>query len=181
MNVVQVELLIGRGAFARSQAWHSARHEIVRAVREVGEARPGGGHAATQRPRNKPGTANTMQRMKQSLMANLQEAGWQLAQPLRLRPGMRPRRLDAVRSTGLGLVAAEWKTGHASWSHVALNHMTLALLHKRLAAGVLILPSADLCRRVNSRAGNWSELEPYLGFWRALPCSEGALAIIVVE
>jgi len=181
MNVVHVEVLIGRGAFADSQACRSARHEIADAVRKADEAPRDGTRAATEGPRSRARTVSAMRRMKQSLMANLQRAGWQLAQPLLLRSGMRPHRLDAVRPADLGLIAGQWKTGHVSWSHVALNDMALALFRKRLAAGVLILPSAGLCRRVNSRAGNWSELRPYLDFWRAVPCGEGALAIVVVE
>jgi len=61
MNVVHVEVLIGRGAFADSQACRSARHEIADAVRKADEA-PRTARAQHRRPRSRPARSAPMRR-----------------------------------------------------------------------------------------------------------------------
>jgi hypothetical protein len=59
--------------------------------------------------------------------------------------------------------------------------MALGLLKRKLAGGTLIVPSRELYAYLTDRVGNISELEPYLDFWRTVPCCNGLLQIIVVE
>lgn len=59
--------------------------------------------------------------------------------------------------------------------------MALGLLKGVLAAGMLVVPTRELYQYLTDRVGNWSELEPYLDLWKAIPCRSGVLEIMVVE
>lgn len=59
--------------------------------------------------------------------------------------------------------------------------MALYLMKGRIRAGTLVVPSRRLYKYLTDRIGNISELEPYLDLWKAIPCSNGVLQIVVIE
>jgi hypothetical protein len=59
--------------------------------------------------------------------------------------------------------------------------MSMLLSAGSIATGTLIVPSRKLYKYLTDRVGNFQELEPYLAFWRSVPCTSGVLEIIVVE
>jgi hypothetical protein len=107
--------------------------------------------------------------------------GWKTEVALDIATVARPGKLDAVLKTKYGLVALEWETGNISSSHRALNKMALGIMKGLLAAGMLVVPSREFYKFLTDRVGNWSELEPYLDLWRAIPCRSGVLEVLVVE
>jgi hypothetical protein len=115
------------------------------------------------------------------MMASLFKRGWLLEEPLDLATRTRPGKLDAVCKTEFGPFAVEWETGNISSSHRAINKMALGLVHKKLAGGLLIVPSRKLYKYLTDRVGNVAELEPYYDVWRALPIENGMLGLAVVE
>jgi hypothetical protein len=46
---------------------------------------------------------------------------------------------------------------------------------------MLVVPSREFYKFLTDRVGNWSELEPYLDLWKAIPCKSGVLEVLVVE
>ena len=129
----------------------------------------------------KSGKGNGVKPIKNELMAELKAKGWKLEAPLDVAMLKRPGKIDAVLPTKYGPVALEWETGNISSSHRALNKMALGLLEEVLACGILIVPSRNLYRFLTDRVGNISELEPYFKLWRAIPCRQGVLEVVVVE
>ena len=105
----------------------------------------------------------------------------EVEQPLNIATACTPGKLDAVLYSPGGLVALEWETGNISSSHRALNKMALGLLKGILVCGVLVVPSRALYPYLTDRIGNISELMPYVDLWKAIPCSEAVLEIVVVE
>ena len=59
--------------------------------------------------------------------------------------------------------------------------MALGILKGVLAGGLLVVPTRELYQYLTDRIGNWNELVPYLDLWRAIPCKNGVLEIVVVE
>ncbi len=114
-------------------------------------------------------------------MSHLQEQGWELEKPMDIATLTRPGKLDAVLQTDFGPLALEWETGNISSSHRALNKMALGLMRNVLIGGTLVVPSRRLYRFLTDRIGNFPELQPYLDLWRAIPCTNGVLDIIVIE
>jgi hypothetical protein len=114
-------------------------------------------------------------------MKSLVKQGWKTEVALDIATVVKPGKLDAVLQTRYGPVALEWETGNISSSHRALNKMALGLLKEVLAAGMLVVPTRELYQYLTDRVGNWSELEPYLDLWKAIPCRSGVLEILVVE
>jgi len=47
--------------------------------------------------------------------------------------------------------------------------MALGIMKGVLAAGMLVVPSREFYKFLTDRVGNWSELEPYLELWKAIP------------
>lgn len=129
----------------------------------------------------KRGEGNGVTPIKNSLMNYLESEGWKLEEPLDLATRNRPGKLDAVLYTSCGPVAVEWETGNISSSHRALNKMALGLLKGILAGGTLVVPSRDMYQYLTDRVGNFPELVPYLDLWKAIPCREGVLEIVVIE
>ena len=59
--------------------------------------------------------------------------------------------------------------------------MALGLLSGATVGGLLVVPSRKLYPYLTDRIGNFDELEPYFPLWRATPCKQGVLEIIVIE
>ena len=181
MKILRVETLLESGTFAASKEWHEARKHLHLAIQGV--VWPIGSDKFTIYPQSgkKRGEGNGVKPIKNGLMCQLKELGWDLEVPLDISSVKRPGNLDAVLYTLHGPVAVEWETGNISSSHRALNKMALGLLKGKLTCGTLIVPSRKLYRFLTDRIGNFDELEPYLDLWRAIPCDEGVLEIVEVE
>ena len=93
----------------------------------------------------------------------------------------KPGAMDAAYVWAGGIVCFEWETGNISSSHRSLNKLCLGLLKGVIKAGMLVVPSRQLYPYLTDRIGNISELEPYFPLWRATPCAEGVLEIVVIE
>lgn len=176
MKIVHVETLLAKGQYARSREWHTLRKRLHEAIRAV-DWPPGSG-AFTIYPDRK---GNGVEPIKHGLMRQLESEGWKLEEPLDLATVKKPGKLDAVLYGSRGPVALEWETGNISSSHRALNKMALGLLKQLLACGTLVVPSQELYRFLTDRVGNFSELIPYLEYWRATPYESGVLEIVVIE
>jgi hypothetical protein len=125
---------------------------------------------------------NGVEPIKNGFIAELKAQDWidEYALPIAVRK--KPGEIDIVYKTASGsIVAVEWETGNVSSSHRALNKMALGLIKGYLAAALLIVPSRELYRYLTDRIGNYAELEPYLDFWRCLPCELGIFEIVVIE
>lgn len=181
MRIVHIETLISRGTFAASPLWASIRSALYDAIRAVDWPPGSGSFAIYPEPGKKRGAGNGVTPIKAGLMARLKQDGWKLEEPIAIAARRQPGKLDAVLYTNAGPVAVEWETGNISSSHRALNKMTLGLLHGKLAAAVLVVPSRALYRFLTDRVGNWDELEPYLDLWKSVPCERGVLEIVVIE
>ncbi len=181
MKIVGVEVLQSRGNYASSRDWTATRAMLHKAISRV--SWPPGSKKFTIHPESgkKSGEGNGVKPIKTELMSELEAKGWKLEEPLDVAILKRPGKLDAVLYTKYGPVALEWETGNISSSHRALNKMALGLLKGVLACGILIVPSRKLYKYLTDRVGNISELEPYLDLWRAIPCSQGVLEVVVVE
>ena len=181
MRILRVETLVSRGPFSKSSEWRQTRKALHRAIRGV--VWPSGSAKFTIYPQSgkKRGEGNGVKPIKNGLMLQLKDLGWDLEVPLEISSPHRPGKLDAVFHTLHGPVAVEWGTGNISSSHRALNKMTLGLLKGKLACGTLIVPSRKFYKFLTDRVGNFQELEPYLDVWRSIPHEEGVLEVVEVE
>ena len=181
MKIVHVENLIASGEFSRSQEYADINSVLLAAVRAVDWPPGSGKFIIYPESGKKRGEGNGVTPIKHGLMRHLGEKSWELECRLDVAVSHRPGKLDAVLRTSKGPFAVEWETGNISSSHRALNKMALGLLKRVLIGGVLIVPTRELYAYLTDRVGNYNELVPYLDLWRAIPCSEGVLEIIVVE
>jgi hypothetical protein len=181
MKIVQEVTLISAGKYARSKEWNSTRASLHRAIKEVGWPPGSGSFTIFPESGKKRHEGNGVKPIKNELMKELKRQKWKLEEPLDIASRHRPGKLDAVLMTQYGPVALEWETGNISSSHRALNKMALGLLKRKLAAGILVVPSRELYQYLTDRVGNIAELEPYLDLWKSLPCKSGVLEIVVIE
>mgnify|MGYP001575341025 FL=1 len=181
MKIVQEVTLISAGEYARSKEWNSTRASLHRAIKEVGWPPGSGSFTIFPESGKKRREGNGVKPIKNELMKELKRQKWKLEEPLDIASRHRPGKLDAVLMTKYGPVALEWETGNISSSHRALNKMALGLLKRKLAAGILVVPSRELYQYLTDRVGNIAELEPYLDLWKSLPCKSGVLEIVVIE
>lgn len=181
MKIVRKETLLRRGKFAESVLWARIQARLQEAILAVDWPPGRGTFTIHPEPGKKRGQGNGVVPIKLGLMSELKRQGWQLEEPLDLATRKIPGKLDAVYNTDYGPIALEWETGNISSSHRALNKLALGLLKRRLACGVLVVPSREFYRYLTDRVGNMAELEPYLDLWRSIPVSVGILEIIVIE
>jgi len=181
VKLVHVETLICVNTFAHSAEWRNIRNAVVESIRRV--SWPPRSNKFTIYPERgkERRKGNGVKPIKYGLMKSLVKLGWDTEVPLDIATVAKPGKLDAVLQTNYGPVALEWETGNISSSHRALNKMALGLLKGVLAAGMLVVPTRELYQYLTDRVGNWSELEPYLDLWKAIPCPSGVLEILVVE
>ena len=181
MKLVHVETLIQVGEFASSRDWLNIRADVIRSIQKM--VWPPGSDKFTIHPESgkKRREGNGVKPIKNGLMKMLVKHSWKTEVPLDIATVARPGKLDAVLKTKHGPVALEWETGNISSSHRALNKMALGLMKGVLVGGMLVVPTREFYRFLTDRVGNWSELEPYLDLWKAIPCRSGVLEILVVE
>ena len=181
MKIVHVETLVSTGEFASSLKWKRVRGKLHRAIKAVDWPLGTGKFTIYPESGKKRGKGNGVKPIKNECIKQLLSQGWttetQFTDPKFSRLG----RLDATLTTKQGLIAMEWETGNISSSHRAINKMALCLLRQQLVSGTLVVPSRQLYRYLTDRIGNFSELEPYLDLWRAIPCTNGVLEIVVIE
>ncbi|MGH7259847.1 MAG: hypothetical protein ACREI9_04105 [Nitrospiraceae bacterium] len=181
MKITHIETLISVGAFAQSPEWQSIRGAVIDSIRKVGWPPRSDKFTIYPESGKKRRKGNGVTPIKNGLIRSLIKQKWKKEVALDIATVTKPGKLDAVLQTHHGPVALEWETGNISSSHRALNKMALGLMKEALAAGVLVVPSRELYQYLTDRVGNWSELEPYLDLWKAIPCRVGILEIVVVE
>lgn len=181
MKIVKTHTLICSGRFSTSDEWNQLRKRLHRAIMRVDWPRGSGSFTIYPESGKKRGQGNGVKPIKEGLMRELQTQGWKLEHGIDIATVSIPGDLDAVLYTKQGPVALEWETGNISSSHRALNKMALGLLKRKLACGILVVPSRNLYRYLTDRIGNIAELEPYFDLWRCIPCADGVLEIVVIE
>ena len=181
MKIVREVKLIGCGKFANSEEWKKARRKLRAAIKKVEWPKGSGKFTIYAQSGKKRGEGNGVTPIKGGLMIDLEKQGYRLESPAVLTANRRFGKFDAVFDTKYGPAVVEWETGNISSSHRSLNKMALFLLEGKIAAGTLIVPSREMYKYLTDRVGNMQELEPYLEMWKALPCKEGVLEIVVIE
>ncbi len=181
MKIAHVETVISVGAFSHSAEWQNIHTALIDAIRKVGWPPRSNTFVIYPERGKERRKGNGVKPIKNGLIRSLVKQGWKTEVALDIATVTRPGKLDAVLQTSYGPVAIEWETGNISSSHRALNKMALGLLKGALAGGVLVVPTRELYRYLTDRVGNWTELEPYLDLWKAVPCRSGVLQIIAVE
>lgn len=181
MKIVRVERLISAGDIPNSPEWRQIHADVVEAIKGVHWPPRAKTFTIFPESGKQRGKGNGVKPIKDGLVKVLAKRGWNMEVPLNIATVAKPGKLDAVLQTSYGPVALEWETGNISSSHRALNKMALGLMKGILAAGLLVVPTRELYQYLTDRVGNWSELEPYLDLWKAIPCQAGVLEIVAVE
>ena len=181
MKIVQEVMLLGCGRYADSREWKQARAKIHAAVEAVDWPPGTGKFLIYPESGKKRGEGNGVKPIKKGLLEELRRQGWKTEGPAKTITGKAVGSFDAVLLAPLGPIVLEWETGNISSSHRSLNKMAMLLSGGIIAAGILVVPSRSMYAYLTDRVGNISELEPYFDFWRATPCKEGILEIIVIE
>ncbi len=181
MRIIRVETLISAGTFPKSREWKRIRRELHESVAAV-DWPPGSGRF-TIHPESgkKRGHGNGVKPIKMECVNRLKALGWLAEEPLDIATNLKVGDLDAVYYAKAGPIAVEWETGNVSSSHRSLNKMALGLMKGLLVGAALVVPSRNLYKWLTDRIGNFSELEPYLDLWKAIPCGNGVLEIVVIE
>lgn len=181
MKIVNVEELISKGSFSKSQEWKDIRDVAINAAKAVVWPPGSGDFTIYPESGKKSGEGNGVKPIKNAAMSYLSEQGWEQEYPWPIEHRVKPGKMDAAFHSSQGLVALEWETGNISSSHRSMNKMCLGLITDVIVAGILIVPSRALYPYLTDRIGNVAELEPYFPLWSVTPCKEGVLEIIVVE
>lgn len=181
LKIVQEVSLISCGHFAKSKEWATARRKLHAAVKKVEWPKGSGKFTIYAEKGKERGKGNGVKPIKNGLMIDLEAAGYELEGTAVLEGNRRFGRFDALLRTTRGPAVVEWETGNISSSHRSLNKMALFLMERKIIAGTLIVPSRPMYEYLTDRVGNMKELEPYIEFWRRMPCDEGVLEIVVIE
>jgi hypothetical protein len=181
VKIVHEEILVSCGEPATSQEWKAIRDTLHEAVSRV--SWPPRSKLFTIYPESgrKSGEGNGVKPIKAGLITQLRVLGWQIEGEAKNPEGRSLGRFDAVYQASFGACVLEWETGNISSSHRSLNKMMMLVSSGVIATGTLIVPSRELYKYLTDRVGNYQELEPYLGFWRLIPCKSGVVEIVVVE
>lgn len=181
MKIIKIDHIIDAGNFSRSKNWEIIQDQITSSIKAI-EWPPNSGHFLLHdQPGKKRGQGNGVKPIKDACMLKLKSFGWRLETKVRIAADRRPGPMDATISVQDRLFCVEWETGNISSTHRALNKMALGLLKQFLIGGVLILPTREMYKYLTDRVGNYPEIEPYFPMWRALPVTEGLLAVVVIE
>jgi hypothetical protein len=181
MKIVQEVSLISCGDYAASAAWKKTRTSLYKAIRAVDWPPNSGKFTIYPESGKKRGEGNGVKPIKNGLLIELRRQGWTIEAKAKNHEGAMLGDFDALLKTSHLPVVLEWETGNISSSHRSLNKMAMLLSKKQIAAGILVVPSRDMYRFLTDRIGNISELDPYLDFWRSIPCDSGILEIAVIE
>lgn len=181
MKILQVETLISAGTFPSSAEWGKIRLGLHASVAAV-DWPPGSGTFTIYPESGKArGKGNGVKPIKNECIQRLKALGWKDEEPLNIANRLKPGDLDAVYYSTAGPIAMEWETGNVSSSHRALNKMAVGLMSGLLVGASLVIPSRPLAKWLTDRIGNYPEIAPYADLWRAIPCKNGILEVIVIE
>ena len=181
MKIVHVETLISQGSFPQSSEWLKIQNSAFVAVRAADWPPGSGSFTIYPQSGKKRGQGNGVKPIKNEAISYLRQFGWKINESWPVGERKRPGNMDAAFFSSKGIVAFEWETGNISSSHRSMNKMCLGLLTQKIIAGFLVVPSKKLYPYLTDRIGNFPELEAYLPLWRATPCNEGILEVIVIE
>lgn len=176
MKIVKVETIHSCGEYAKSKDWAEKREAIHEAVKKC--EWPAGSGKFTINPTRK---GNGVVPIKKEFIAELERREWTIEGEAKTVEGKDLGEYDAVVIQDKATVVAEWETGNVSSSHRSMNKLTMLVSDGTIAAGVLIVPARKLGRYLTDRIGNYEELEPYIRFWKSVPCKSGVLEIVVIE
>lgn len=181
MKIVHVETLVSKGPFARSREWKRIRRGLHEAIRAVDWPPGTGKFTIYPQSGKRRGEGNGVKPIKNECLVKLCEQGWQAESACGILDRINPGDIDAVFIAKAGAVAMEWETGNISSSHRALNKLSIGLMRGSLIGATLVVPSRKLYKWLTDRIGNFQELLPYLDLWKAIPCENGVLEIVVIE
>jgi hypothetical protein len=181
VKIVREEKLIDYGKFSQSKEWRRVRKMLLTAIKSVEWPTGSGKFTIYSKCEKKRDKGNGVKPIKAALMLDLKNQGWNIGELVKPGGQCNPDDYDALLQAKYGPVVVEWETGNIS-NHLPLNKMALALVRGTIAAGVLVIPSREMCRYLTDRVGHMQELEPYLDFWKSIPCkSGGILQIMAIE
>ncbi len=176
MKIVQVERLIKRGAFPKSDEWKASEKVIFEAIKAV-DWPPGTGKFAI----NPVAEGNGVVPIKTVFVERLKARGWETEAPAKFAGDLQPGNLDFMLHTSHGPIALEWETGNISSSHRSMNKLALGLIQGSIVGGVMIVPSRALYGYLTDRVGNIQEIAPYFDFWKCIRCGNGVLEVVVFQ
>lgn len=197
MRVVGNYLLVNAGGATDTELWQRARQDVLDAVESI--RWPLGSDGFTIRPEK---NGNGVKPIRTQACNLLHERGWtlehawpdleqeierqiengeELAEAPPEARRARPGKVDAALLVDRQQVAFEWETGNVSSSHRSINKLCMGVQKGIILGGFHIVPSRALYRYLTDRIGNVDELEPYFDFWGSVPCTNGAVEMIVVE
>jgi hypothetical protein len=181
MKIVRVERLIDVGGFSSSREWQTIESDIVSAIQSIEWPLHSGAFTLRDEPGKKRGQGSGVTPIKLACMKHLKTVGWGLETRVNVATLRRPGPIDATFPVGSRLFCMEWETGNISSSHRALNKMALGILKGIFIGGALVLPTRAMYKYLTDRVGNFAEIEPYFGLWRALQVEAGLLVVIAIE
>ncbi len=182
MKIVAKHDILSAGRFAKSDAWVEACREVDAAIRATDWPHGTGEFLIYPESGKKRGEGNGVVPIKKPCLEYLNARCWNLESfPDMEDAPIRTGDLDALKQTSAGWIGFEWETGNVSSSHRAINKLLLTFLKGGLVGGFLAVPSNDLKPYLTDRIGNIGELEPYFELWSAVPVTNAALRIVVVE
>lgn len=176
--------IVERGPFAESADRQAVEGQLQIAVGAIRWPPDAENFTIYPESGKKTGEGNGVRPIRDAFVSKLVGIGWQ---PERRYPrtgeaALVPGAFDAWKVFGSNqAVVVEWETGNISSSHRAMNKIAMALLHGRIAAGYLVLPSRRLYMFLTDRVGNFPELEPYFPLWASVPITSGVLSVVEVE
>lgn len=175
MKLITSKELISVGGIKQSNDFITAREEVKSAIQSVTWADQ---HNFIINPTKK---GNGVVPIKTNFVAHLVANNWQAEARMSIVKGLNPGPIDAVKTTGSGVIAVEWETGNISSSHRALNKIAVGILQDQIIAGFLVLPHKVLSQYLTDRIGNYEELEPYFPMYSNLSIDYGHIEVFGVE
>lgn len=181
MRLVRTEVLIARGAFAKSSEWSQIQEELRAAVGRV--VWPPGNNRFTIHPQRgkRRGEGNGVKPIKDAFVDALKDYGWEAERRLHIGTARSAGKIDVIKRTPFGFFAVEWETGNISSSHRSMNKLALGIIQNVIVGGCVVLPTREMYQYLTDRVGNLRELEPYFPLWRSLPADEGVLVVLGVQ
>lgn len=174
MQVEKIQMLVEKGEFSKSKEFQEIRSEVLLAIEAVDWFDKG---KFIINPTKK---GNGVKLIKNNFIETLKQYSWRTEITMQLVEGVGPGAIDAIKNTHSGLFAVEWETGNISSSHRALNKLAIAVLHKQIIGGFLVVPVRQLSIFLTDRIGNYEELRGYFPLYRSLRIKNGAIGIIGV-
>ena len=182
MKIVAKHDILLAGEFAKSDVWAQACREVDAAIRATDWPHGTGEFLIYPESGKERGKGNGVVPIKKPCLEYLNARCWNLESfPDMGDAPIRTGDLDALKQTAAGWIGFEWETGNISSSHRAINKLLLTFLKGHLVGGFLAVPSNVLKQYLTDRIGNIGELEPYFPLWSAVPVTNAALRIVVVE